>query len=96
MIVFLLMAAFIAMSILFFYCYCGKYATEQFDKICDSVYELNWNVLPPKLQKFIIIIIANTQRPLLYHGFYIINLDLSTFVQVRCCYLSQYSNRGKA
>lgn len=81
-IVLLLISAFVAMSILFLYCFCGKFSTDQFEKMCDCVYELNWPELPRKLQKYVILMISNMQRPLYYHGFYIVNLDLSTFAQV--------------
>lgn len=81
-IVLLLIAVFIAMSILFLYCYCGKFATERFQKMCDCVYELNWQKLPLNQQKYIVLMISNMQRPLYYHGIGIVTLDLSAFVQV--------------
>lgn len=81
-IILLIMSVLVAMSILFLYCYGGKFATDQFQKICDCVYELNWPELPHRLQKYVVLMISSMQRPLYYHGFNIVCLDLNTFTRV--------------
>lgn len=67
---------------LFVYCYFGKLATESFEQMADSLYESNWSNLPVRLQKYVLLIILNTQRPLRYHGFHLAYLDLETFSRV--------------
>lgn len=93
-IILLLISVLVAMSILFLYCYGGKFATDQTQKICDCVYELNWPDLPHKLQKYVILMLSSMQRPLYYHGFNIVFLDLSTFSQVSCSFLYQHIERN--
>lgn len=70
------------MSILCFYCYFGAQATKSFQQMADSLYASNWPDLPVALQKYVIVMIANMQKPLYYHGFNMINLDLKTFIAV--------------
>lgn len=72
-----------SMLIMFFYCYFGKLATLNFEKMTDVVFEMNWLDLPVELQKYFILMIANMQKPLYYYGGGIVILDLSTFVNVR-------------
>lgn len=72
----------VGIMILFPYCYFGKLATESFEKMFDSTYDLNWPNLPVKLQKSVILLLANMQRPMFYHGLKIATLDLNTFIQV--------------
>lgn len=83
------------MSFLFLYCFFGQLASESYDKMCDCVYDLNWHRLPAHLQKYIVLMIANMQRQLYYHGFVVINLDLNTFVRVRCNWKHVHSFWGK-
>lgn len=68
--------------IIFPFCFYGKLATESFDKMTDVIWDLNWLVLPLALQKYIILLLANMQMTMYYHGFEIITLDLNTFVRV--------------
>lgn len=46
------------------------------------LYGLDWQKLPVKLQKYLIIMIGNMQIPVYYHGFGVVCLDLMTFVAV--------------
>lgn len=61
---------------LFIYCYLGKLSTESYAKMADCVY----NIIG--LQKHYILMIANMQKPLYYHGFGVIYLELETFTRV--------------
>lgn len=45
----------------------------------DLLYESKWRRLPDRLQKLFIMMIANAQRPLNYHGFGLAFLNLYTF-----------------
>lgn len=71
-----------SVSILFIYCYYGKIATDSYGGIADALYQANWQDLPIEYQKYFIIMIANAQRPLYYHGFNVVVLDLGTFTTV--------------
>lgn len=72
-----------ALSNFFIYCYFGKLATKSFEDMPDLLYESNWQTFPIRLQKYIILMIGNMQRPLYYHGFGMVLLDLGTFSKVR-------------
>lgn len=73
----------VALANLFLYCYFGKMASESYENMSESLYESNWLCLPVDLQKHFIVMIANVQRPIFYHGFKIVNMDLETFTRVR-------------
>lgn len=71
------------MIVLFFYCYFGKMATDSFGNIADCIYyEMKWQKLPLALQKCISLMLRNMQKPIHYHGFDVITLDLRTFTHV--------------
>lgn len=69
-------------SIVFMYCYVGSLTTQQFLRYSVVWYEIPWYKLPIDLQKFIPLIIANTQQPLIFQGFAIIKLNLAAFTKV--------------
>lgn len=64
---------------LFIYCFFGKLTTESFSKMADSLFNSNWQKFPIKLQKDLVLLIGNMQKPLHYHGFGIVVLNLETF-----------------
>lgn len=72
----------VSTSLLFWYCYFGKIATDSFEAMSDCLYESDWPSLPIELQKYFIIMIANAQRKVHYHGFGIVKLDLEAFTKV--------------
>lgn len=80
--VFLVQATMLSGSIMFLYCYFGEMATESYENFANSLYEGRWQDLKPELQKYIIVMIANAQRPLEYHGFNVAVLSLETFAKV--------------
>lgn len=75
----ILIAAFLSTANLYFYCYFGKIASESYEQMGDCLFFSNWVELPLELQKYFIVMIGNTQRPLYYHGFGIANMKLETF-----------------
>lgn len=77
-----IMAIFSSNLLLFLYCYFGKIASESALDIVDLLFQSNWQVLPIKLQKYIIIMIANAQHPLDYDGFGVAVLNLETYAKV--------------
>lgn len=78
-----MLALLTGLSNLFLYCFFGKFATHSFEKMIRSLYEFNWMHLSVDLQKYVILMIINAQKPLFYHGFGIVTLNLETFTKVR-------------
>lgn len=77
---------------LFFFCYFGILATESFRGMADALYESNWSEVPVRLQKYFIIMVANTQKPVYYHGFGVAVLNLETFTRVSQAILKAVSS----
>lgn len=65
-IVMIIVAILGGVSVLFAYCYFGTVATESYQLMADSLYECDWLQLSTGLQKYLIIMMANTQRPVEY------------------------------
>lgn len=84
-----LISLLIGISNLFVYCYYGKMATDSFCSMSDSLYEANWHDMPMELQRYIILMIANSQKAIHYHGFRMASLDLVTFSKVRFVFISR-------
>lgn len=76
------MAISVSASNLFLYCYYGKSSTEISLKYADYLYESNWIELPNDLKKYFILMITSMERPLFYHGFHVVRLNLETFAAV--------------
>lgn len=76
------MALLVGTTNLFFWCFFGKLTSESYARIADYLYESNWQDLPVELRKYFILLIANAQRPIFYHGFGIAVLNLETFCKV--------------
>lgn len=68
---------------LYFYCYGGDVATRNFAQYADSLFNVDWYKTPNHLQKFFILMIAETQRPLRFEGYRIIDINLNAFTNVR-------------
>lgn len=66
--------------------------TNEFLRYGDIAYQSEWIKMPNKLQKFIPLIIADAQRPLIFEGLNIIVLNLMTFTKVNTCRTSQISD----
>lgn len=66
----------------FLYCYFGNLSTESFLRIPDWLYASKWYNLINDQQKFYIMMIANSQRSLFFHGFGLANLTLETYSTV--------------
>lgn len=67
---------------LFLYCYFGKCASKYYEEYADYLFDSNWINLPINMQKAYVIMIANDQQPLYYHGCNVVNLTLETFSRV--------------
>lgn len=69
-------------SQMFLFCFFGKIATDSYQKLSVSLYQSDWINSPIELQKYMILIMQNSQQPHIYHGFRIVYLDLETYVKV--------------
>lgn len=67
---------------LFLYCYYGKHATDSYAAFSDCLFECNWMMLPVDLQKCFLPMIRSAQKPLSFHGYNMVNLNLNLFGQV--------------
>lgn len=67
---------------LYIYCYYGKHATDCYAAYADYLFESNWSFLPNKTQRNFVLMIAQTQKPLQYHGFGVVYLNLELFCKV--------------
>lgn len=68
--------------ILFCFCYFGKLATDSFGQMTNCLFECKWVEFPIDVQKYILLMIMNSQRPMYYHGLGIAVLNLETFSKV--------------
>lgn len=68
---------------LFVYCFFGDLATKCYGNMANTLYEVNWQDLPIKFQKYFFVMIMNMQIPLYYDGFGVAILELRTFTSVR-------------
>lgn len=75
-----------AISNLFLYCYFGQFAHDYYLDIANCYYNANWLTLPSNIQKYFVLLIANAQRPLRYHGLGLAFVDLNTFLRVKFIY----------
>lgn len=66
----------------FLFCLFGGEATNNYAGMADCVFGCNWQRLSLNSQKYMILMIANMQQPLEYHGFGIVVLNLETFQSV--------------
>lgn len=70
----------------FLYCFVGSLTTDQFRRYGDIAYEFKWYNLPIDMQKYFPLIIGNAQRPKVFTGLNIIDLNLSAFTKVKIAF----------
>lgn len=64
------------------HCVLGKLVTDRFARVPNHLFNTKWYDLPVEVQKHFILLLANTQQPLFFHGFGIYILDLEKFASV--------------
>lgn len=64
-------------------CYVGSFTMDTFECYASTSYESLWYKFPNGLQKYVLLIIAEAQRPKAFEGFGFFLLDLVTFSKVR-------------
>lgn len=73
----------VGLSYLFLYCFYGKRTNVYYTRMGQSLFESNWYLLPCELQRFYVLMIANAQLPVNYHGMNVCTLDLERFSKAR-------------
>lgn len=66
----------------FLYCYVGSFTTENFLQYANVSYESPWYKIPINLQQYLRLIIADAQRPQIFDGLGIFELNLMLFTKV--------------
>lgn len=69
-------------GIVLLFCYIGSMTSISFLGFGDTSYESNWLKMPINLQRFIQLIIADAQRPLIFTGMGLVDLNLRAFAKV--------------
>lgn len=67
----------------YLFCYFATRTTNRVMTIGNSVYDLDWYEYPANLQKYIILIIARSQKDAHFSGFSMVHCTLVAFGQVR-------------
>lgn len=67
---------------LYLHCALGKFVTERYDELPDSLFDSKWYKLPNRLQKYFILLLSYTQEPLFFDGLGIYALNMGTFTTV--------------
>lgn len=73
---------FASTSNLYFYSFAGAVVTQSALKYADILYESDWYRMSDRLQKYFIIMIAETQQPIYLDGYGFIRLSLEGFNRV--------------
>lgn len=69
---------------------------QSYVQMANGLNNCIWYKMPVNLQKYFILMIANAQRPVYYHGFKLIVLSLETFLDVNISiYLHFYHKKMK-
>lgn len=72
----------VSLMTILIYCYTGSSATATLGELADVAYHSKWYTYDLKQRKWLIIIIANCQKPLIFDGFKVTQLSLATFARV--------------
>lgn len=81
-IIVLLICASTSTGCVFLFCTIGSFTTDNFSRIADASYESLWYHFPTDLRKYLLLIVADAQRPRMFEGLGVIDLNLMTFTKV--------------
>lgn len=73
---------FMAIIILFVFCYYGQNATDKFAEVADAVNAVRWNEYPVDAQKYVVLALVRSQRPFTLTGFSLMDCCLRSFQTV--------------
>lgn len=68
----------------FIMCHYGTHATERIQSIDLAVYNADWLHYPPDAQKWIILIMVQSQTDICFNGFNLVGCNLQKFTKVLC------------
>lgn len=85
-------AVVLSSSNLFVYCFFGLLASESHLKMVFCLYSCDWTRIPIEYQKYLILMIANIQKPIRYRGMKVFVLDLETFCSVSNKFLCTFAH----
>lgn len=80
--VYLFIALLSSIITLYIYSYFGDKTTDIFYEYSFCVSKSNWFEIPSNLQKFLIPMIAFSQRPVFFHGSGLVKMNCDTFAKV--------------
>lgn len=67
---------------LYLFCYVGNYFTEEFSRLGDAIYQLDWYMLPINLQKDLPIALALVQKDIFLQAYGGIGFTVVNFHKV--------------
>lgn len=77
-----IMSIIMSTSSIFLYCFVGTLTTTIFWQYATVSYESLWYKFPVNLQQYVRMIAANAQRPHIFSGIGIIDLNMTFFMKV--------------
>lgn len=83
LIFFFILVVGISFGIIFTYCLSGTMATESLLKNAEDIYGISWYRQPIQYQKYVVIILMESQRPQRFHGFKIAYCNFEIYMKVR-------------
>lgn len=78
----LILASGLSFGMTYIYCYTGSLVHSALLQRSEYTYEVQWYRFPIKYQKFIPMILSETQREHYFEGFGIVRLEYSTYTMV--------------
>lgn len=78
-----LIALTVILSNIFTLCFFGDSVTHKFDELNDCIYASLWYKYPLDVQKSMILVLARTQQPFFFAGYFISSCSLERFKDVR-------------
>lgn len=75
---------------LYLYCYGGASITAVCLKYSDTVFAMDWYIMPVHLQKYLILMIRSGNQRLVFSGYGILKLNLETFTSVSTVWIVDF------
>lgn len=73
---------FVAISMIFTYCYFGQKITTKCEEIANVIYATKWYEFPQDEQKYLMLMMIRAQRPFAFSGYFCSTCALATFKAV--------------
>lgn len=64
------------------FCYFGEMTTSKFEELPESIYQSKWYEYPLEIQKYITLVLAHTQQPFHFSGYFVSSCTLHTYKEV--------------